>query len=235
VTEAIVAFDRLTRTYSKGESGVTALRDVSLEVRRGEFVAIMGPSGSGKSTLLNLLGLLDRPTSGSYKLDGREVAGLDDDERSRLRSRRIGFIFQAFNLFPQLDVVGNVEVPMLYSGVPPAKRRARAVELVESVGLGHRKTHRPNELSGGEMQRVAIARSLANDPVLVLADEPTGNLDTATAAVITKMLEELHAKGRTIILVTHNPELGARCDRQVRIRDGVIQSTGDPQPGVHPS
>jgi putative ABC transport system ATP-binding protein len=183
----------------------------------------MGPSGSGKSTLLHLLGLLDTPTEGSYTLDGREVGGLDDDHRSRIRNQSIGFIFQAFNLFPQIDVLGNVEVPMLYSGVSAADRRRRAEALVEEVGLGHRKRHRPSELSGGEMQRVAIARALTNDPVLILADEPTGNLDTATAQVVASMLEGLHRKGRTIIMVTHNPELGRRTSRVIRLRDGALQ------------
>ncbi len=223
-SDVIVKLEALSRVYAKGEEKVAALAGVSLEILRGEYVAIMGPSGSGKSTLLNLLGLLDRPTGGSYRLDGREVAGLDDDERSRLRNRQIGFIFQAFNLFQQLDVVGNVEVPMLYAGVPAAERRRRAEALVDQVGLGHRKKHRPNELSGGEMQRVAIARSLVNDPVVLLADEPTGNLDTATSAVISGMIDDLHRKGRTVIMVTHNPELGARTDRRVLIRDGALAS-----------
>ncbi|MBI3855669.1 MAG: ABC transporter ATP-binding protein [Planctomycetes bacterium] len=219
----MVRLDRLNRTYRKGEDSVVALRDVSLEIARGEYVAIMGPSGSGKSTMLHLLGLLDQPTSGSYQLDGREVAGLDDDDRSQFRNRAIGFIFQSFNLFPQLDVVENVEVPMLYAGVPAAARRARAEQLVETVGLTKRRSHRPSELSGGEMQRVAIARALANEPVLILADEPTGNLDTATAEVIATMLDDLHKKGATIVMVTHNPELGRRTSRVVRIRDGVLQ------------
>ena len=223
-SDVIVKLEALSRVYAKGEEKVAALAGVSLEILRGEYVAIMGPSGSGKSTLLNLLGLLDRLTGGSYRLDGREVAGLDDDERSRLRNRQIGFIFQAFNLFQQLDVVGNVEVPMLYAGVPAAERRRRAEALVDQVGLGHRKKHRPNELSGGEMQRVAIARSLVNDPVVLLADEPTGNLDTATSAVISGMIDDLHRKGRTVIMVTHNPELGARTDRRVLIRDGALAS-----------
>ena len=219
----IVKLERLARDYAKGANRVTALREISLEIARGEYVAVMGPSGSGKSTMLHLLGLLDTPTSGSYALESREVAGLDDDERSRIRNRSIGFIFQSFNLFPQIDVVGNVEVPMLYAGVPAAERRRRAEALVGEVGLGHRRTHRPSELSGGEMQRVAIARALANDPVLILADEPTGNLDTATAEVVASMLDDLHRKGRTIVMVTHNPELGRRTSRVVRLRDGELQ------------
>jgi putative ABC transport system ATP-binding protein len=224
MTDSIVRLDRLSRAYRKGEETVTALREVSLEIHRGEYVAVMGPSGSGKSTMLHLLGLLDQPTSGSYQLDGKEVAGLDDDARSQFRNRAIGFIFQSFNLFPQLDVVENVEVPMLYAGVPAAERRTRAEQLIESVGLSKRKSHRPSELSGGEMQRVAIARALANEPVLILADEPTGNLDTATAEVIAGMLDDLHRKGCTIVMVTHNPELGRRTSRVIRIRDGVLQN-----------
>ncbi len=223
MTEAIVNLDRLSRVYRKGEESVAALREVSLEIRRGEYVAVMGPSGSGKSTMLHLLGLLDQPTSGSYRLDGREVAGLDDDARSQFRNRAIGFIFQSFNLFPQLDVIENVEVPMLYAGTPAAERKTRAEGLIESVGLTKRRHHRPSELSGGEMQRVAIARALANEPVLILADEPTGNLDTATAEMIATMLDGLNRKGCTIVMVTHNPDLGRRTGRVVRIRDGSIQ------------
>jgi len=223
----LVRLDRLSRAYAKGAQTVAALRGISLEIARGEYVAIMGPSGSGKSTLLHLLGLLDTPTEGSYLLEGREVSGLDDDERSRLRNRSIGFVFQAFNLFPQLDVLGNVEVPMLYAGVPAAERRRRAEALVEQVGLGHRRTHRPSELSGGEMQRVAIARALANDPLLILADEPTGNLDSATADAVVAMFDELHRQGRTIVMVTHNPDLGRRTTRTIRLRDGRIQDGAD--------
>ena len=222
--ETIVKLDRLSRTYRNGEDSVAALREISLDIQRGEYVSIMGPSGSGKSTMLHLLGLLDQPTSGSYQLDGREVAGLDDDARSQFRNRAIGFIFQSFNLFPQLDVVENVEVPMLYAGVPAGERRSRAEKLIESVGLTKRRKHRPSELSGGEMQRVAIARALANEPVLILADEPTGNLDTVTAEVIATMLDDLHKKGSTIIMVTHNPDLGKRTTRIVRIRDGNLQN-----------
>jgi len=223
MTEILVRLGRLERVYRKGAEAVPALRDVSLEIRRGEYVAVMGPSGSGKSTLLHVLGLLDQPTSGSYALDGEEVGGLDDDARSRLRNRAIGFIFQSFNLFPQLDVVANVEVPMLYAGVPAPDRRARAELLVEAVGLSPRRGHRPGELSGGEMQRVAIARALANDPLLILADEPTGNLDTATAETVATMLDDLHRQGRTIVMVTHNPDLGKRTGRVVRLRDGSLQ------------
>ena len=219
----LIRLNRISRTYHRGESTVGALREVSVTIARGEFVAIMGPSGSGKSTMLNLIGLLDRPTSGSYQFGDQEVSGFDDDARSSLRGRRIGFIFQSFNLFPMLDVLGNVEVPMIYAGVRAQDRQTRAKEMIELVGLTPRLRHRPGELSGGEMQRVAIARALTNDPELILADEPTGNLDSATAEEISKMLDDLHRKGRTIILVTHNPELGKRAERVIRLRDGRVE------------
>ncbi len=222
MAEPIVRIENLSRAYSRGIVPVAALQSVSVDIAPGEYVAIMGPSGSGKSTLLNLLGLLDRPTEGRYYLGGQEVGGLNDDRRSALRNKSIGFIFQSFNLFPQLDVLGNVEVPMLYSGVSASDRHRRASELVEQVGLTPRRHHRPGQLSGGEMQRVAIARSLVNDPLLLLADEPTGNLDTHTANVIAGMLEDLHQKGRTIIMVTHNPELAKRTTRILRLRDGLL-------------
>ena len=220
--DVIVRLDGLSRAYSRGVVPVAALNGVSLEIGAGEYVAIMGHSGSGKSTLLNLLGLLDRPTGGRYFLEGREVGALDDDERSRLRNRCFGFIFQSFNLFPQLDVQGNVEVPMLYAGVTAAERHRRAAELIDQVGLSQRRHHRPGQLSGGEMQRVAIARALVNDPVLLLADEPTGNLDTTTADIIEGMISDLHRRGRTIVMVTHNPELASRTTRILRLRNGEL-------------
>jgi len=220
--DVIVRLDGLSRAYSRGVVPVAALNEVSLEIGTGEYVAIMGHSGSGKSTLLNLLGLLDRPTGGQYFLEGREVGGLDDDERSRLRNRCFGFIFQSFNLFPQLDVLGNVEVPMLYAGISAVERHRRAAELIEQVGLTPRRHHRPGQLSGGEMQRVAIARALVNDPILLLADEPTGNLDTTTADIIEGMIADLHRRGRTIVMVTHNPELAARTTRILRLRNGQL-------------
>ena len=220
--EPIVKIENLSRAYGKSAVPVAALKGVSAEIMPGEYVSIMGHSGSGKSTLLNLLGLLDRPTGGNYYLDGVEVGGMNDDQRSEIRNRKIGFIFQSFNLFPQLDVLGNVEVPMLYASVPAAERTRRALELIEQVGLTPRRHHRPGQLSGGEMQRVAIARSLVNDPVILLADEPTGNLDTKTADIIAAMLEDLHRKGRTIIMVTHNPELAKKTTRILRLRDGLM-------------
>ncbi|HKS16324.1 MAG TPA: ABC transporter ATP-binding protein [Planctomycetota bacterium] len=220
MSEPIVRIEGLCRAYTRGVVPVAALNDVSVAIEPGEYVSIMGPSGSGKSTLLNLLGLLDRPTGGKYYLGGEEVGGMNDDQRSAIRNRKIGFIFQSFNLFPQLDVQGNVEVPMLYAGVSAADRRRRAAELIDQVGLTPRRHHRPGQLSGGEMQRVAIARSLVNDPLILLADEPTGNLDTATADVIAGMIEDLHQKGRTIIMVTHNPELAQKTTRILRLKDG---------------
>ena len=224
--EPIVRIENLSRAYARGVVPVAALQSVSVDILPGEYVSIMGPSGSGKSTLLNLLGLLDRPTGGYYYLGGQEVGGLNDDKRSALRNRSIGFIFQSFNLFPQLDVMGNVEVPMLYSGVTAVERQRRAAELIDQVGLTPRRHHRPGQLSGGEMQRVAIARSLVNDPLLLLADEPTGNLDTHTADVIAGMLEDLHQKGRTIIMVTHNPDLAKKTTRIIRLRDGRLLPEG---------
>ena len=220
MTEPIVRIEGLSRAYSRGVVPVAALNQVSVAIEPGEYVSIMGASGSGKSTLLNLLGLLDRPTDGHYFLDGEEVGSMNDDARSAIRNRKIGFIFQSFNLFPQLDVLGNVEVPMLYAGIPAADSHTRASALIDQVGLTPRRHHRPGQLSGGEMQRVAIARSLVNDPLILLADEPTGNLDTHTADVIAGMLEDLHAKGRTIIMVTHNPELAAKTTRILRLKDG---------------
>ncbi|MBI4565626.1 MAG: ABC transporter ATP-binding protein [Planctomycetes bacterium] len=225
--DPVVHLEGLSRAYSAGTTAaVAALKSISLSIDPGEYVAVMGPSGSGKSTLLNLLGLLDHPTSGSYMLAGREVGGLDDDERSSLRNRYIGFIFQSFNLFPQLDVIGNVEVPMLYAGVHARERRRKAEALIEMVGLTPRRHHRPTQLSGGEMQRVAVARSLVNDPLLLLADEPTGNLDSETAEVIAGLLEDLHRRGRTIVLVTHNSELANRTTRILRLRSGELQRDG---------
>jgi putative ABC transport system ATP-binding protein len=220
--DIIVRLEGLSRAYSRGVIPVAALNDVNVEIEAGEYVAIMGPSGSGKSTLLNLLGLLDRPTRGRYYLGGQEVAGMSDDARSHIRNKSIGFIFQSFNLFPQLDVLGNVEVPMLYAGVGASDRHKRSLELIDQVGLTARRHHRPGQLSGGEMQRVAIARSLVNDPLMLLADEPTGNLDTKTADVIAGMLEDLHRKGRTIIMVTHNPELATKTTRILRLKDGLM-------------
>jgi len=219
---SIIQLQEVGKTYVMGTAEVHALRGVSLEFRRGSYWALMGPSGSGKSTLLNLLGCLDRPTSGQYLLDGRAVADLDDDELSALRLRYIGFIFQSFNLIPELTVLENIELPLLYAGWAESDGAARARELAERVGLAHRIGHRPSEMSGGERQRVAIARSLANDPEVLLADEPTGNLDTATGESIMALIEELHRAGKTILMVTHEADVAAHARSRLHMRDGAV-------------
>jgi putative ABC transport system ATP-binding protein len=221
---AIASIYELTKTYAKVGSAVhvLALRGISIEFGEGESVAICGQSGSGKSTLMNLLGCLDRPTSGSYLLGGLDVSQLNDDELSDIRGRRIGFVFQNFNLIPQLTVLENLEVPLFYQGCPARVRRDKAVELAELVGLGDRGHHRPTELSGGQQQRAAIARSLINDPLILLADEPTGNLDTATGETILGIFDKLREQGKTILIVTHEPDVAARCDRMITLRDGVV-------------
>jgi putative ABC transport system ATP-binding protein len=201
-----------------------ALSDVSLSIGEGEAVAIMGPSGSGKSTLLSVIGCLDQPTSGEYRLAGRSVAGLGDEDLSRIRNRNIGFVFQSFHLIPQLSVAENVETPLLYGGMDEAEARRRALEALGRVALAHRVHHRPSELSGGEAQRVAVARALVGSPRLILADEPTGNLDSATGEDVADLLESLHREGRTLVLVTHNEALARRARRVVRLRDGRIES-----------
>jgi putative ABC transport system ATP-binding protein len=201
---------------------VHALRGLNLTFHEGEYVAISGHSGSGKSTLLNLLGCLDRPTSGKYILGDEDVSTLDDDQLSDIRSRRLGFVFQNFNLIPQLTVVENLEVPLFYRNVPPRIRRERAKAMLARVGLEQRWHHRPMELSGGQQQRVAIARSLMGDPLLILADEPTGNLDTATGELILAIFDELHNEGKTILMVTHEPDVAARCPRRITLRDGRL-------------
>lgn len=218
----VVRIVGVTKTYTMGEETVHALAGVDLEILEGDFVAIMGPSGSGKSTLLNVLGCLDRPTGGSYFLGGVDVAKMTDDEISAIRSRRIGFIFQSFNLIPSHSVLENIEVPMFYAGTLPAKARARSKELASLVQLGHRMDHRPTQLSGGQQQRVAIARALANDPMILLCDEPTGNLDSATGVEIMKFLTRLNDEGRTVIMVTHEDDIAAWAKRVVRVRDGRI-------------
>ncbi len=212
----------LARTYRMGETEVHALRGVSFEVERGEFVAIMGPSGSGKSTLMHLLGCLDRPSAGSYALDGTFVQGLDDVALSRLRNRKVGFVFQAFNLIMQHTVLENIEVPLIYMGIDRNKRRMMSREILEAVGLGHRGNHRPNELSGGENQRVAIARALVTNPQVIFADEPTGNLDTKTGREIMEILRELNERGTTIILVTHEIDKAKWANRLIHMQDGRV-------------
>jgi putative ABC transport system ATP-binding protein len=214
----------LTKHYVLDGEVVRALRGVTIDVPEGDYMAVMGPSGSGKSTLLNLLGCLDRPTSGSICLGNDDVSRMDDDQLSEIRASRIGFIFQSYNLIPQLTVLENIQVPLYYQGRLASRERRRCAELAEMVGLGDRLKHRPTQLSGGQQQRVAIARSLVNDPFFVLADEPTGNLDSVTSREILELLDRLNADGKTIILVTHDPEVGKRAKRIVRLMDGRIES-----------
>ncbi|HVG92840.1 MAG TPA: ABC transporter ATP-binding protein [Planctomycetota bacterium] len=219
----VVELEGVRRTYRLGDQDVHALDGVDLTILEGEYVAIMGPSGSGKSTLLNVLGCLDRPTGGTYRLGGRDVSSLPDDELSAVRSRRLGFVFQNYNLIAQLDVLENIEVPLFYAGVRESEARERSLALAERMGLKDRIDHRPSELSGGQQQRVAIARSLANDPVVLLADEPTGNLDSRTGEEILGLLDDLHAQGRTLIVVTHDEHVASRADRVIRMRDGRVE------------
>jgi putative ABC transport system ATP-binding protein len=219
----LVEIKDLARTYMMGETEVHALRGVSLNVERGDFVAIIGPSGSGKSTLMHLLGCLDRPTSGRYWLDGTAVEGLQDQELSRLRNRKVGFVFQTFNLISQLNILENVEVPLLYMGMERAQRQELSLQMLQAVRLGYRSTHRPNELSGGENQRAAIARALVTNPDIILADEPTGNLDTKTGTEIMEILDDLNKKGTTIVLVTHELSKVKWARRVIYMQDGQIR------------
>ena len=222
---ALIDIRDVTKTYEMGaETIVHALAGVTLSIEGGDYVAIMGPSGSGKSTLMNLIGCLDTPTTGSYVLKEREIATMNDDELAQIRNKEIGFIFQTFNLLPRADAVQNVELPLVYSGLPRKDRKARAEKALDAVGLGSRKHHRPNELSGGQRQRVAIARALVNEPSILLADEPTGNLDSKTGEEILALMDDLHRGGNTIILVTHEDELAQHASRVVRLRDGKIIS-----------
>ena len=220
--DVVVRLEEIRKTYTMGTEQVHALAGVNLEFHRGEFWALMGPSGSGKSTMLNVLGCLDRPTSGRFYLEEQLVSSLGDDALSEFRLRHLGFIFQSFNLIPQLTVQENIELPLYYLGWDEADMRARAVELAEMVGLGDRLMHRPTELSGGQQQRVAIARALSNDPAILLADEPTGNLDSATGEQIMKMLIDLNLQGKTIIMVTHEPHIAAHATSRLHMRDGLI-------------
>ena len=220
----VIDIDNITKNYVMGEETVHALRGVSLQIQRNEYIAVMGPSGSGKSTLMNMVGCLDTPTSGRYDFNGRNVAEMDDDELAAIRNREIGFVFQTFNLLPRSDSLRNVELPLIYAGMDPQTREERATQALIDVGLGDRIHHRPNELSGGQRQRVAIARALVNKPSIILADEPTGNLDSKTGGEIMALLEDLYHRGNTIILVTHERDIAAHARRTVRLRDGVIES-----------
>ncbi len=225
----LVDLEDVRKTYVLGDQEIHALGGVTMQIREGEFVAITGPSGSGKSTLMHLLGCLDTPTSGRMEICGHDIVAASSDRLSTIRNREIGFVFQSFNLLPRLDVVENVAMPMIYAGVSQRKRRARAEELVERVGLGERKGNRPTQLSGGQCQRVAIARALVNNPKILFGDEPTGNLDSTTGKMILGMFRELHESGRTVVLVTHDPSVAAVTDRVIEIRDGVVHRVYNPQ------
>ena len=220
--EVVIAVQGVKKFYPLGREGVWALKGVSFTIRTGEMVAIMGPSGSGKSTLMHILGCLDTPTEGEYILAGKAVAKLRDRELARLRNQEVGFVFQTFHLLPRYTALENVALPLVYAGVPRRERYRRATAVLEAVGLGDRLHHRPNELSGGQRQRVAIARALVNNPTLLLADEPTGNLDSQTSQEIMKLFRDLHEKGHTIVIVTHEPDIATYCERLILLRDGVI-------------
>ena len=221
--DVIILTHKLTREYEMGTETVRALRGVSIQIRRNEFTAIMGPSGSGKSTLMNLLGCLDTPSAGEYWLNSQKVSDLNDDQLARIRNKEIGFVFQTFNLLPRASALHNVELPLIYAGVSGKARRERAATVLESVGLADRMEHKPTELSGGQRQRVAIARALVNDPSILLADEPTGNLDSHTSAEILEVFETLHDAGQTIILITHERDIAAHARRQIHLLDGLVE------------
>jgi len=230
--EAIIAMEQIRKVYDTGKIQVEALRGIDLDIAKAEFVAIVGPSGSGKSTLMNLIGCLDTPTSGTYRLTGQLVAGMKKDELATVRNRRVGFIFQNFNLLPQISAYENVEMPLLFGGVPRRDRRRRIEELMERVGLADRMDHKPTELSGGQMQRVAVARALAMDPDILLADEPTGNLDTSSGGDIMELFQDLWEQGGTMLVITHDAALARRAARRVEIQDGLItRDTGGPDGG----
>jgi putative ABC transport system ATP-binding protein len=223
----MIQLDKVSRTFQVGDQQVLALREVSLSIAAGEYIAIMGPSGSGKSTMLNLLGLLDRPSSGRYSLDGRDVTGLNEAESARVRREKIGFVFQFFHLVPRLDAAANIALPLVLAGVAPAERKQRVAQLLADVGLTERADHLPSQLSGGQLQRVAIARAMSMHPALLLADEPTGNLDRATGREVMGVLEDLNQRGATLIVITHDQEIGARARRRISMEDGRV--IGDTQ------
>lgn len=227
---AIIDIKNISKEYIMGSQLIQALKDVSVSIGKNEYVALMGPSGSGKSTLMNILGCLDTPTAGSYKLNGTEVSEMEDDELAHVRNKEIGFVFQTFNLLPRLSALENVALPMVYAGVSKAERNERAEKVMEMVGLTDRMHHKPNELSGGQRQRVAIARALVNNPSIILADEPTGNLDTKTSYEIMRIFEEISAGGNTIIIVTHEEDIAKHARRIVRLRDGLIETDVQNEP-----
>ncbi len=220
--DAILVMDKLCKNYQLGTVELRVLRDIDITINSGEYVAIMGPSGSGKSTLLNMIGCLDRPSSGSYRLGGQDVSQLEDDDLSAIRGARIGFVFQSFNLIAQLNVIENIEIPMFYQSYGEVESAERSMELATMVGLGDRMKHRPSELSGGQQQRVAIARALANDPLIILADEPTGNLDSSSGADILGILDRLHREGKTLVVVTHDEQIATCAERVIRLFDGYV-------------
>lgn len=222
--EPLIKISDIKRNFVLGEEIVYVLKGIDLEINKGEYVALMGPSGSGKSTLMNLLGCLDTPTSGSYVLNGKDVSKMKDDELAEIRNKEIGFVFQTFNLLPRTTALDNVALPMIYAGYSKSERKARAEEVLTQVGLSDRMDHHPNQLSGGQRQRVAVARALVNKPSIILADEPTGNLDSKTSVEIMKLFNEIHANGNTVILVTHEEEIAEYAHRIIRLRDGVVES-----------
>jgi len=222
--ESIITLSGITKFYQVGTQTVKALRGVDLEIKKGEYVAIMGPSGSGKSTLMNVLGALDTPTGGDYFLNGTNVSLLSDEELAQIRNREIGFVFQTFNLLPRYTALENVMLPLIYGGIHKSERKERALKVIENVGLSDRYKHKPNELSGGQRQRVAVARALVNQPAIILADEPTGNLDSKTSVDIMRLIEQIHNEGNTIIVVTHEEEIARMAQRVIRLRDGLVES-----------
>ncbi|MFN8309153.1 MAG: ABC transporter ATP-binding protein [Chitinophagales bacterium] len=232
MSNSVISISNVRKEYLLGSQMIYALKDVSLEIKRNEYVALMGPSGSGKSTLMNILGCLDTPTSGSYRLNNTEVARMTDDELAHVRNKEIGFVFQTFNLLPRLSALENVALPLVYAGLSAAERRERTEYVMEQVGLADRMDHKPNQLSGGQRQRVAVARALVNNPSIILADEPTGNLDTKTSYEIMALFQEIHNKGNTVILVTHEEDIARHARRIMGLRDGLIEYDKENQPEI---